>query len=218
MEGIDPVFRQLHDAAVAAVVMIEDEAHAVPLARALLDGGVRAMELTLRTDAALPGLRAIAAEVPGMLLGAGTVLTPAQAREVRDAGAQFGVAPGMNPEVVRAARDAGLPFAPGVATPTDIEAALALGCHVLKLFPAGAMGGLPYLDNIAAPYRHLGLRFIPLGGVNEENMGACLESLDVLAVGGSWLAPVSLMADGNWAAITDSARRAATVAARIRNG
>ncbi|NNC90752.1 MAG: bifunctional 4-hydroxy-2-oxoglutarate aldolase/2-dehydro-3-deoxy-phosphogluconate aldolase, partial [Akkermansiaceae bacterium] len=181
MEGIDPVFEELREAGVAAVVTIEDEGQAVPLARALLAGGVRAMELTLRTPVAIEAIRNIARDVPGMLLGAGTVLTRKQVELVRESGAQFAVAPGFNPTVVRAAQTAGLPFAPGVATPSDIEAALEIGCHVLKFFPAGDLGGCRGLENMAAPYRHLGLRFIPLGGVTRDNLGEYLASLDVLA-------------------------------------
>ena len=218
MDGIDPVFRALHDAGVAAVVMIEEVEEAVPLARALAAGGVKAMELALRTEAALPAMRAIAAEVPEMLLGAGTVLTADQVGSVKDAGARFAVAPGTNAEVVGAAAEAGLPFAPGVATPSDIEAALAQGCRILKLFPAGELGGLRYLNSVVAPYRHLGVRFIPLGGVNEANLGEYAASLDVLAVGGSWLAPVSLVAAGRWEEITHLAKEARRIVDAARQG
>lgn len=212
MEELDPVFLKLEVAAVAAVVTLDDGAQAVSLARALLDGGVRAIELTLRSDAALRGLEAIAREVPDMLLGAGTVLGASQVQAVLDCGAAFGVAPGTNPDVVRAAAAGGLPFAPGVATPSDIEAALALGCRVLKFFPAEGMGGLPYLQSIAAPYRHLGLRYIPLGGVNGSNLADYLGCPDVLAVGGSWLVPKPMVEAGNWKAIGELAANAVRIA------
>lgn len=211
MEEMDPVFQELGHRRLAAVVTIADPERAVPLARALLEGGVTAMELTLRTEAALAGLERIAMDVPAMLLGAGTIIEAAQVSAAKRAGAVFAVSPGTNPSVLEAAREVGLPFAPGIATPTDIETAISLGCRVLKFFPADGMGGLPYLRNIAGPYRHLGLRYIPLGGVNESNLGHYLESPDVLAVGGSWLAPTGLMEAGDWHAIEKLAARACSI-------
>ena len=130
---------------VIAVLMIDRADDAVPLARALLAGGVDCIELTLRTDAALESLRRIRAEVPEMTVGVGTILTPQQAHDARDAGASFGVAPGMNPRVVAEAKRIGLPFAPGICTPTDIELAVEAGCRVLKFFPSEPSGGLAYL-------------------------------------------------------------------------
>ena len=142
MSSMDPVFQRLGERRLAAVVMIGESSQAVPLARALLAGGISAMELTLRTDAALEGLKRIVAEVPEMMVGAGTILTDAQVGEVMKAGAAFGVAPGTNARILEASREAGLPFAPGIATPSDIETALEFGCRLLKFFPAEAMGGL----------------------------------------------------------------------------
>lgn len=213
---MDPVFEKLEQTAVVAVVMIDDERKAVPLARALVAGGITAMELTLRTEAALRSIKEIVKEVPEMLVGAGTVLTPDQVKEVQNAGAGFAVAPGTNKRVIEAARAADIPFAPGIATPSDIENALALDCRVLKLFPANGMGGLPYLKNIAAPYRHLGLRYIPLGGVTEGNLAEYVRDPDVLAVGGSWLAPPSLLAHEDWKAIEALAASASAEAKRVR--
>lgn len=207
-QEIHPVFRQLGGCGIASVVTIDSPAHAVPLAKALLAGGISAMELTLRSAGALECLRRIVDEVPGMLAGAGTILSVSQVEEVLAAGAAFGVAPGTNINVLRAARDEGLPFAPGVATPSDIELALDFDCRVLKFFPAEAIGGLRYLENIAVPYRHLGVRYIPLGGVSPENLITYSSSPDVLAVGGSWLAPRVLVENGDWAAIEQLARQA----------
>jgi len=206
--AMDPVFERLRESRLVAVVMIEDEADAVPLARALLAGGVTAMELALRTDVALEGLKQIVTEVPEMMAGAGTILKEEQVSAARDAGAAFGVAPGTNARILAAAKDAGFPFAPGIATPTDIELALEFGCRVLKFFPAEGMGGLKYLTSIAAPYRHLGLRYIPLGGVHEGNLTSYTASPDILAVGGSWLAPRPLLDTGDWGEIESLARRA----------
>jgi 2-dehydro-3-deoxyphosphogluconate aldolase/(4S)-4-hydroxy-2-oxoglutarate aldolase len=143
-----------------------------------------------------------------MVAGMGTVLTPEQVDQIVAAGAAFGVAPGTNPRVIRAAQASGLPFAPGIATPSDIEAALELGCRLLKLFPAEPSGGLNYLNSIAAPFAHLGVRYIPLGGVQPDNMSTYLSNPHVAAVGGSWLAPRDLIDGQNWTEITRRAREA----------
>lgn len=196
---------------VTAVLIIDSVEDAVPTAKALLAGGVDAMELTLRTPVAIDALRAIRAEVPEMLAGIGTILNERQAQEAADAGAAFGVAPGTNPRTIQAAQGAGLPFAPGIMTPSDIETAIGYGCELLKFFPAGSSGGLKHLKNIAAPYAHLGLKYIPLGGVQANNMTEYLASNLIAAVGGSWLAPRDLIAAGNWAAITKNAREASDI-------
>jgi len=201
---------------VMAVLVIDDAADAVPLARALLAGGVNVMELTLRTPSAMEALKLIRAEVPEMIAGVGTVLTPQQVGEVRAADASFAVAPGINPLVVREAAAVGLPFAPGICTPTDIEMALQEGCKLLKLFPAGPQGGLPYLNSIAAPYQHLGVRFIPLGGVSAGNAAEYLASPLVAALGGSWLAPRDLIKAHDWQAITERAREITGIVAKAR--
>jgi len=193
---------QLRKAGVVAVLMMERAADAVPLARALLAGGVSVIELTLRTEAAWDCLKQIRAEVPGMTVGIGTVLTPAAAQQAREWGAHFAVAPGMNPRVVDEANRIGLPFAPGVCTPTDVEFAVERGCRVMKLFPAEPMGGLPYLRTIAAPFAHLGVEFIPLGGIHALNARQYLQEPSMLAVGGSWLAPKALVTAGDWQGIT----------------
>ncbi len=198
----DQLRQELRQTGVIAVLMIDRADDAVPLARALLAGGVNCIELTLRTEAALECLRRIRAEVPEMTVGIGTILTPQQANDAKDNGATFGVAPGMNPRVVAEAARIGLPFAPGVCTPSDIELALEAGCRVLKFFPCEPCGGLPYLRTIAAPFMHLGVQFIPLGGVNAANAPSYLKEPSVLALGGSWLAPKDLIAKGDWATIT----------------
>ncbi|MBU6221232.1 MAG: bifunctional 4-hydroxy-2-oxoglutarate aldolase/2-dehydro-3-deoxy-phosphogluconate aldolase [Planctomycetes bacterium] len=210
------IFVRLHRTGVVAVLVLDDAASAVPLARALLDGGVDCMELTLRTPAALEALTRIVHDVPEMLAGVGTVLTPAQVREVKAAGGAFAVAPGMNPTIVREAERVGLPFAPGVCTPTEIELALELGCRVLKLFPAEPSGGLAYLRSIAAPYAHLGVQYIPLGGVSAANAESYLREPDVLALGGSWLAPRDLIRRQDWSAVAAIAAEATAIVRRVR--
>ena len=207
---------RLHHAGIIAVVTVESVDAALPLARALLEGGVTAIELTLRTEAALTILEKLCAEVPELLIGAGTVLTPPQVAQVKAAGAAFAVAPGMNRRVVEAAHAAQLPFAPGICTPSDIEAALELDCRCLKFFPSEPLGGLCYLKTLAAPYAHLGLRFIPLGGLSAENAASYLAEPTVLALGGSWIAPADAIRDGDWSGITRRAREAMQIVQTTR--
>jgi 2-dehydro-3-deoxyphosphogluconate aldolase/(4S)-4-hydroxy-2-oxoglutarate aldolase len=197
---------------IIAVLVIDEVADAVPTAQALLRGGVDMMELTLRTPAALEGLRAVCAEVPEMAAGIGTILNKGQVDEVIAAGAAFGVAPGVNAEVIQYAQNKGLPFGPGIMTPTDIDQSVALGCEVLKFFPAGSSGGLAHLKNIAAPYQHMGLQFIPLGGIKASNMMEYIDSPLVTAIGGSWIAPRDLIAEKNWDQIEANAREARELA------
>jgi 2-dehydro-3-deoxyphosphogluconate aldolase/(4S)-4-hydroxy-2-oxoglutarate aldolase len=207
---------QLQQTGVIAVLVIDDPVAAVPVARALLAGGVRAIELTLRTESAMESVRRIRAEVPEVTVGVGTILTLTQVQAVANAGAAFGVAPGLNPRIVSEAQRVGLPFAPGVCTPSDIEAALELGCTLMKFFPAEPCGGLSYLKSIAAPYAHLGVKFMPLGGVDLNNAEKYLSEPNILALGGSWLAPRDLIKKGDWAAITAHARQATDLVTRVR--
>ena len=201
----EKLMEQVSAVGVVAVLTVDDPTDAVPLGKALLAGGVSAIELTLRTPRALESLKRIAAELPDVLIGAGTVLTPAQVQAVKDAGAKFAVAPGCNPSTLRAAKDLGLPFAPGICTPTDIEIAVEHGCRLLKYFPAETSGGLAHLSAMAAPYAHLKLRYIPLGGLTQANMGDYLKSPLVAALGGSWIAKPDVIARKDWAAITKAA-------------
>ncbi len=203
---------KIERAGVLAVLVIDEVKHAVPVAEALLRGGIDSVELTLRTDAALEAVKAIKENVPAMTVGCGTVLTVKQLEEVRDAGADFGVSPGLNPRTLERAREVGLPFAPGIATASDVELALEFGCRLLKFFPCETSGGLKHLKVLAAPFRHLGVKFVPLGGVNLGNLTAYLEDRELIAaVGGSWLAPRDLIADEDWEAIEVRARQAMAV-------
>lgn len=213
----EPIAHRVNTTGIVAVLVIDREEDGPPLAKALLAGGVDVMELTLRTPAALGALRRIRAEVPEMLAGAGTVLTPAQVADVKNAGAEFAVSPGVNPRVLQAAKDAGLPFAPGIATPTDIEQAQEFDCKVLKFFPAEPSGGLAYLKSVAAPYQHLGVKFLPLGGLNEKNMASYLADPLVAAIGGSWLAPRDAIREGRWDHITTLASNAVQTIKTLRN-
>lgn len=199
---------RIRQSGVVAVLVIDRSEHAVPLAKTLIENGIDSMELTLRTPAALDALKAILAEVPDMLAGVGTILTINQVQEVAAAGAGFGVSPGMNRKVVLAARAAGLPFAPGIATPSELENAISAGCRMVKFFPAEAIGGIPYLKSIANPYEHLGIEYIPLGGVNTTNLASYLREPLIAALGGSWIAPRKLIQSENWRAIASNATEA----------
>jgi 2-dehydro-3-deoxyphosphogluconate aldolase/(4S)-4-hydroxy-2-oxoglutarate aldolase len=208
----------IENCGVIAVLIIDNVEDAVPVARALLDGGITVMELVLRTPAAIESLIEINKNVPEMLAGIGTILTTGQVEDVVKAGAAFGVAPGLNPDVVLKAQELALPFAPGVATPSELEKAVSLGCKEIKFFPAEAMGGLKYLKSFAAPYKHLGIRYIPLGGLNAGNMSDYLKEPLVLALGGSWVAKRELIQQKDFKSITDNALEARKIADRARKG
>lgn len=180
------------------VIALHDADHARPLADALVAGGLPIAEVTFRTDAAAASIRAMA-DRGDMLVGAGTVLTPDQVDQAMDAGATFVVSPGFNPKVVQRCLDVGMTVCPGVATPTDIETALGFGLNVVKFFPSEAMGGIKMLKAIAAPYRMM--RFIPTGGIDEENLKHYLLHDYVLACGGSWMVKPALYEDGDFSRV-----------------
>lgn len=211
----DPeVSRRIRECPVIAVLIIENREDAIPLAKALLNGGITTMELTLRTPVALGALHDIRTKVPEMLAGVGTVIHPDQVAEAKSAGAAFGVSPGVNRRVIEAAHASAFPFAPGVCTPSDIETALEYGYRLMKFFPAEPSGGLPYLRSMIAPYMHLGLEFVPLGGLNAKNFTTYLAEPFIPAIGGSWLAPKDAVAKGDWKQITKLASEAVTAAAK----
>jgi 2-dehydro-3-deoxyphosphogluconate aldolase/(4S)-4-hydroxy-2-oxoglutarate aldolase len=178
------------------VVAIDNAAHALPLARALGEGGLHCIEITFRTAAAAEALAAIAHKVPTMLAGAGTVLTIEQAKLAKASGARFIVSPGLNRKVVEYCLAEGIPVTPGVATPSDVEAALDLGLEVVKFFPAEAAGGVKFLNALSAPYRSV--RFIPTGGIDETNILSYLKLPRVVACGGSWMVKPELINAGKF--------------------
>jgi 2-dehydro-3-deoxyphosphogluconate aldolase / (4S)-4-hydroxy-2-oxoglutarate aldolase len=201
---------------IIAVLVIDDPDSAVPLARTLLDNGIAAMELTLRTDSAFESLRRVCEEVPEMLAGVGTILTTEQLAAAKAGGAAFGVAPGLNPAVVEKAKEMNFPFAPGVATPSEIERAVSMGCRIMKFFHAECMGGVKYLKGINSPYGHLGLKYIPLGGLSYSNMRDYLGMKEVLALGGSWIAPQDSIKRRDWTLIGRNAADAVAAFKGIR--
>lgn len=197
---------------IVSVITIDRAEDAEPLAQALLDGGLDAMEVTFRTEAAPEAIRRIKAAFPKVHLGAGTLLTGEQVVKALGAGATFGLAPGLNPEIVRFAHERGMGFIPGVMTPTDVEIALSLGCMVQKFFPADVAGGVKMLKTLSGPYGHAGVKFIPLGGVSASTMRDYLDAPGVAAVGGSWIADRNLIKAGDWAGITALAKKAIAIA------
>ncbi|MEY8141192.1 bifunctional 4-hydroxy-2-oxoglutarate aldolase/2-dehydro-3-deoxy-phosphogluconate aldolase [Falsihalocynthiibacter sp. CO-5D18] len=209
-------FNQIVKFGVVPVIAIEHVDHAIPLADALLEAGLGIAEITFRTEAAADVLAKIRDERPDLLIGAGTILNTDQLQRAIDAGAAFGLAPGCDLNLVKAATSAGLPFAPGVMTPTDISLAVAHGCRLMKFFPAMPAGGPSMLSNISAPFKHLGLKFVPTGGVKIGNMQDWLSKPEIAAVGGTWIATTEMMHAGKWAEITANARAAAQRAQEIR--
>jgi 2-dehydro-3-deoxyphosphogluconate aldolase/(4S)-4-hydroxy-2-oxoglutarate aldolase len=197
----------LNAAPVIPVLVVEDAASAVPLARALVAGGIATIEVTLRTPAAEAAMRAIRAEVEGAVVGAGTVLTPLQVERAVDAGAAFLVSPGSTPDLLHEAEDAPIPFLPGAATATEAMLLAERGYRYLKFFPAEPAGGAAYLKALASPLPDIA--FCPTGGISAASAPAYLALPNVVCVGGSWLAPPAAVAAGDWAAVTALAKAAA---------
>ena len=192
---------------VIPVIVIDKIEQAVPLARALVAGGVRVLELTLRTAVALQAIRAIAREVEGAIIGVGTITRPQDFESAIEAGAVFGVSPGLSPELIAAARVSALPLLPGVMTPSDVIAARAAGFTELKLFPAQQAGGVGMLRALGGPFPDV--TFCPTGGINVESASDFLGLPNVACVGGSWLTPQDAVAAGDWKRITALARATA---------
>lgn len=211
------IFDTLSDYAIVPVIAIDDVKDALPLADALLAGGLPVAEITFRTAAASDVIAQIARHRPQLHVGAGTVLSTEQVDAALAAGARFALSPGLDEDVLAHARAKALPFAPGIMTPTDLQAALNAGCKFVKFFPAMAAGGPNMLKNIAAPYAHTGIGFNPTGGVNMDNLGDWLAVAQVRAVGGTWIATKADITAGNWDKITDNARAAVARAKNLKS-
>jgi 2-dehydro-3-deoxyphosphogluconate aldolase / (4S)-4-hydroxy-2-oxoglutarate aldolase len=214
---IDPI-AAIEQIGVVPVIAIEEPGHALALADALTEGGLPIAEITFRTEAAAEVLAILHSERPDFLAGAGTVLDLESVRACQKNGARFALSPGFDPEITAAARAIGLPFAPGIMTPTDLTLAIRAGFRLCKFFPAGIAGGPKALEAIAAPFNHLGVRFIPTGGVSLETMGDWLKHRFVAAVGGTWIARPEDMRSGKFAEITAKAKAAVERARAIRAG
>lgn len=196
---------------VIPVIAIDNIEQAVPLAKALVAGGIRVLEVTLRTEHGIPAIRAMAEQVPGAIVGVGTLTQPEEFQAARDAGAVFGVSPGLTPSLVEAARRSGLPLLPGVMTPSEIMSAREAGFRQLKLFPAVPAGGIGMLNAIAGPLPDI--TFCPTGGISLESAPQFLACKNVACVGGSWLTPKDAMQSGDWNRITELARAASALRA-----
>lgn len=191
---------------VIPVIAIDNPDHAVPLARALVAGGIRVLEVTLRTEHGLSAIRAMAEQVPDAIVGVGTLTQPEEFRAAREAGAVFGVSPGLTPSLIDAAKSSGLPLLPGVMSPSEVMAAREAGFRQLKLFPAVPAGGVGMLNAIAGPLPDV--TFCPTGGISQETAAKFLECKNVACVGGSWLTPKEALKNGDWQMITELAAAA----------
>lgn len=200
---------------IVPVVVLDSAEHAEPLAKALLAGGLDIMEITFRTAAAEESIRRISTKFPEILLGAGTLLEKEQVVRAKNAGAVFGLAPGLNPGIIATANEVGLQFSPGVMTPSEVEQALSLGCKLLKFFPAEAAGGVKMLKALAGPYAHTGVKFTPTGGITSANLADYLKLPVVAAIGGSWMVDKKLVNEGKWDEITRLTQQALDAAAAV---
>lgn len=201
---------ELRATRIVPVIVIKDLAHAVPLARALVEGGLNILEVTLRTPAALDAIRAIAAEVKGAIVGAGTVINADQFAAAADAGSKFVVSPGLTEEVVRASRDHNVPILPGIANASDIMRGLGLGLSTFKFFPAENIGGAPAIKALGGPFPQV--RFCPTGGVAAKNLASYLSLPNVICAGGSWMVPSDLNAADAFTSAAAMAREASSLA------
>jgi len=199
----------MRTSAVIPVIAIDKLEHAVPLAKALVAGGIRVLEVTLRTEHGLPAIRAIAEQVPGAIVGVGTLTSPEEFAASRDAGAVFGVSPGLTAALIAAAKSSGLPLLPGVMTPSEVMAAREAGFRQLKLFPAVPAGGVGMLNAIAGPLADV--IFCPTGGISQETAPQFLACKNVACVGGSWLTPKGAIEAGDWDKITALAKAASAL-------
>ena len=208
----------LGKAGIIPVIVIEKEEQAVPLAKALVKGGLPVLEVTFRTKAAPAAIAAIRKEVPEAIVGAGTVLTVEMLRAAKAAGAVFGVAPGFDPAIIAEARAQGFPFCPGVATASELSQALTAGCTMVKFFPAEAAGGVKMIKNLLGAFRFTGVKFMPTGGINLSNVADYLTVPEIACCGGTWIVPKDALASGDWAAIEKLAADASSFVGKMRVG
>lgn len=213
-DEINAMRSMLEKTPVVPVVVIDDADKAVPVAQALVAGGLPIIEVTMRTAAAADAIAAIAAEVPDAYVGAGTVLSAAHARTIVAAGAKFIVSPGLHEDVVSAAQELAVPIVPGIATATEVQRAWNLGLRILKFFPAGQAGGAAMIKALSSVFRNV--MFMPTGGVSTSNLRDYLALPAVLACGGSWLTPAKAIADGDYDQITALASEALAIAKEVR--
>jgi len=210
------IVETLKSAGIIPVIVIENEEQAVPLAKALVKGGLPVLEVTFRTKAAAGAIAAIKREVPEAIVGAGTILTVEQLRAAKEAGAVFGVAPGFDPVIMAAAKAEQIPFCPGIATASELSQALTAGAPMVKFFPAEAAGGVKMIKNLLGAFRFTGVKFMPTGGVNLSNVGDYLAVPEIVACGGTWIVPKDALAAGDYDAIEKLAADASALVKKIR--
>jgi 2-dehydro-3-deoxyphosphogluconate aldolase/(4S)-4-hydroxy-2-oxoglutarate aldolase len=210
------LFEKMEKCGVVPVIARESKELALPLADALIKGGLPVAEITFRTAAAAEVIDTLKQKRPELFLGAGTILTVDQLKKAKDCGAVFGVAPGLNPDVVKKAVKIGFPLFPGVMTPSEIEQGLSFGIKVLKYFPAEASGGISMLKAVSTPYGHVGVKFIPTGGINIKNLEDYLMLPQVLVAGGTWIAKKDMISAKKWDDIEQNAREVVDLVRRIR--
>ncbi len=209
---------KLKDAGVIPVLVLEDVDSGLKLLEVLAKAGLKAAEITYRTKAAPAVIKEAKKRFPELYLGAGTILNKEHLNEAFGLGAAFAVAPGFNPTIVREAVDKGYAFSPGIATPSEVEQAFELGVRLFKFFPAEALGGVAMIKNIIAPYKHLGLHFMPTGGVTAQNAPDWLAVPEIVCVGGTWLGKAEDVKAGNWDKIEQDAKAAMEMLAKARKG
>ena len=210
------IVKVLGSAGIIPVIVIEDAEKAVPLAKALVKGGLPVLEVTFRTEAAAAAITAIKKNVPEAIVGAGTVLTVDQLRDAAKAGAAFCVAPGFDPAIVAEARASLMPFCPGVATASELSQALSEGLSMVKFFPAEAAGGVKMVKNLLGAFRFTGVKFMPTGGVNLSNVEEYLAVPEIVACGGTWIVPKDAVEAGDWDRIERLAADAAAIVRKVR--
>lgn len=205
---------RISEVGIVPVVVMDSVDHATPTARALMEGGVPVMEITLRTDAGLDSIKKVAGECPGMMVGAGTVTSLDDCKKSVEHGAQFIVSPGFDEGIVRWCIEHGVAVIPGVITPTEIMQAIQCGINVVKFFPAGVFGGLAAMKTLSGPFG--GVKFIPTGGIDESNLGEYISAPFIFAAGGSWMCRKKDIANSSFAAITQACRRATDIVQSIK--
>jgi 2-dehydro-3-deoxyphosphogluconate aldolase/(4S)-4-hydroxy-2-oxoglutarate aldolase len=210
------LFEKLSHHGVIPVIAIESVEDAIPMADAMIEGGLPVAEITFRTAAGGEVIAKLKKERPNLLLGAGTILSLDNLKRAKDAGALFGVAPGLNPEIMREAKRLDLPFVPGVMTPSEVDSAMNLGAKVLKFFPSEAAGGLKMIEGLYAPFKHMGVKFMPTGGVSMGNLEAYLSNPAVMMVGGTWIAKNDVIAAKKWDVIRDNCAQAVELVRKVR--
>ena len=212
------IVETLGEAGIIPVIVIEKEEQAVPLAKALVKGGLPVLEVTFRTKAAAAAIAAIRKEVPEAIVGAGTVLTVEMLKAAKAAGAVFGVAPGFDSAIIAEAKALDFPFCPGVATASELSQALTAGCTIVKFFPAEAAGGVKMIKNLLGAFRFTGVKFMPTGGVNLSNVADYLAVPEVVCCGGTWIVPKDALASGDYGTIEKLAEDASALVKQLRRG